>query len=68
MTSTEMNFKEFSQMNGRRETGHEPVRATQLGCLDWDSIDWTKIKQRVEKTQKKIFRDTQLFLDYKEAW
>ena len=46
-------------MNGKRETGHEPVRATQLACLDWDQLNWTKIKQQVEKTQEKIFRDTQ---------
>ncbi len=43
-------------MEGSREAGDEPVRASQREQLDWSKIDWARIKQDVEKMQREIFR------------
>src|SRR5271157_6476662 len=48
-----------SQMEGRRETGDEPVRANQRKQLDWVNVDWNRVKCQVEKMQQEIFRDAQ---------
>ncbi|HME54065.1 MAG TPA: hypothetical protein VKM55_17695 [Candidatus Lokiarchaeia archaeon] len=46
-------------MEGKRETGDEPVRANRRKQLDWDNVDWNRIKCQVEKMQQEIFRDAQ---------
>jgi RNA-directed DNA polymerase len=45
-------------MEGKRETGVDPVRANQR-TLDWASIDWSRVKRQVGKMQQEIFRDAQ---------
>lgn len=46
-------------MEGRRETGDEPVRANQQKQLDWASVNWSRVKCDVKKMQQEIFRDAQ---------
>jgi len=48
-----------SPMEGKRETGVEPVRANQRKLLDWANVDWSRVEHQVEKMQQEIFRDSQ---------
>ena len=45
-------------MEGRRET--ENVCTNQQMQLDWNKVNWKKVKHRVNILQQKIFRDTQV--------
>nr|MDO8108695.1 group II intron reverse transcriptase/maturase [Candidatus Sigynarchaeota archaeon] len=42
-------------MEGRRETGEQPVRANQRVSLDWTTIKWDQIKHHVGRIQRQIF-------------
>jgi len=45
-------------MEGRRET--ENVCTNQQMQLDWNKMNWKKVKHRVNILQQKIFRDTRV--------
>lgn len=46
-------------MEGRRETELNFVRTNQRMQIDWDQVNWSKVKHQVESMQQKIFRDAQ---------
>jgi len=45
-------------MEGRRKTENS-VRTNQQVQIEWDQVNWSKVKHQVEKIQQKIFREAQ---------